>query len=383
MAPRPPLAPLPHHAAVVAHLQAHEPALWAWFSSARCWSELLETTRLQLLKSTVRLDRATHAALYEAADAAMGALELDLPLTLYQSTHGGPLNAGLCYLPGEAHVVLVGPVEGLLDPGELRALFGHELAHHALWSLDDGAFLLADRLLEASADADAAEDAHDVAARRYRLYTEIFADRGALLGAGDSAAVIRCLVKVQTGLQQVSAQAYLEQAEEIFQLGGARAEGLTHPEVYIRARAVDRWGRGEDPALEAMIEGPPTLETLDLLQQAELTELTRRFLAWALCPPWMQSPAILAHARLFFAALEPACGDPPPLGRYLEPLGDYWCYLLLDLAAADPALEDRPLAHVLGLAEGLGLRARLEALARQELGVKVRTLDRLRAEVAR
>ena len=68
------LAPLPHHTRVVAHLKAHEPDLWAWFTSAPSWSELLERTRLLLLKRAVRLDRATHHHLYAAADHALAAL---------------------------------------------------------------------------------------------------------------------------------------------------------------------------------------------------------------------------------------------------------------------------------------------------------------------
>ncbi|MCA9549120.1 MAG: M48 family metalloprotease [Myxococcales bacterium] len=391
------LAPLPHHTRVVAHLKAHEPDLWAWFTSAPSWSELLERTRLLLLKRAVRLDRATHHHLYAAADHALAALQLDLPLTLYQATHPGAANAALFYLPGEAHVVLEGPVEALLDADELRALFGHELAHHALWSMDDGAYFVADRLLDASAAADAAEDAHDVAARRFALYTEIFADRGSLLATGDVDPVIRCLVKMQTGLSQVSAAAYLQQAEEIFELGEARTEGVTHPEMFIRARAVDRFARALDADLEPMIEGAPTLTSLDLLQQVELTDLTRRFLEWALAPAWMQSAPMLAHARLFFDDLQPQSASGarspgpheldapvPELGRYRESLADYWCYLLLDLAAADPSLEDQPLAHALGLAEQLALLPRLEELAKRELKVKARTLAKLRpAEASR
>jgi Zn-dependent protease with chaperone function len=378
-----PLEPLPHHAAVVAYLEQHEPQLWAWFSSASAWTEQVERTRLELLKRAVRLDPETHGPLFAAAKRALAALELDVPLTLYQATHPGAPNAALCFIPGEAHVLLEGPVQALLEPDELAALFGHELAHHALWSMQGGAYLVADRLLDASAAADAAENAHDVAARRFALYTEIFADRGSLLAAKDVDAVVRCLVKMQTGLQQVSAAAYLQQAEEVFARGEARAEGLTHPELYIRARAVDRWSRGEDPGLAQMIEGTPSLERLDLLQQVELTALTRQLLRWALSPAWLRSAPVLAHARLFFPDLDLSGPAPAPaLGAYREALADYWCYLLLDLAAADPALEDQPLAHALALAEALALRPRLEALAKQELKVKAKTLAGLRAPEA-
>ena len=78
-------------------------------------------------------------------------------------------------------------------------------------------------------------------ARRYQLYTEIFADRGALCVTGLLDPVIAGLVKIQTGLAQVSAPAYLKQAEEIFAGGNVATVEHSHPEAFIRARALSLW----------------------------------------------------------------------------------------------------------------------------------------------
>ena len=66
------------------------------------------------------------------------------------------MNAFLAWIPGEAHVVLKGPVLSSLRPGELRAILGHELSHAILYDLDEGAYLVAGQVLQAMAgDANA------------------------------------------------------------------------------------------------------------------------------------------------------------------------------------------------------------------------------------
>src|SRR5260370_1076665 len=79
---------------------------------------------------------------------------------------------------------------------------------------------------------------HEEAARHYQLYTEILADRGSFCVTRDVNPVIAGLVKIQTGLSQVSPASYLKQAEEIFSKGNVATEGLSHPEAFIRARAL-------------------------------------------------------------------------------------------------------------------------------------------------
>ena len=67
-------------------------------------------------------------------------LELNIPLTIYQAQQSSQLNAALYYIPGEAHIVLSGPIISLLNDIELRSVLGHELAHYHLWQQENGIF---------------------------------------------------------------------------------------------------------------------------------------------------------------------------------------------------------------------------------------------------
>jgi hypothetical protein len=223
--------------------------------------------------------------------------------------------------------------------------------------------------------------------------------------------VVAALVKIETGTADASAESFLRQADELFQRGkdGARAEGVTHPEAFIRARAVRLWAEAPEPAegtppgstepqpsaaeealsgcweteLARSIEGPLALAELDLLGQEKVTALTRRLLAAFLRPAPVRSAALLGHARRFFEDAfdegwaPPATGDrtlAADLSRGDATLLDYWCYVLLDLAVADRALGKAPLAAALTLAGELGLGDRFRALAGQELGKRRREL---------
>src|SRR4029434_8591240 len=115
---------------------------------------------------------------------------------------------------GEAHIVFTGPILSTLKGAELDALIAHELAHYRLWDMDDGDYLVADRLLMAAANDPRAASSHVQTARRFRLYAEVFADRGSLAGCGQLEAAVAALVKTETGLPEVSAKSYLRQADE-------------------------------------------------------------------------------------------------------------------------------------------------------------------------
>ncbi len=175
-------------------------------------------------------------------------------------------------------MVFSGPVLTLLNAEELKSIIGHELAHHLLWGRDGGEFHIADRLIQVVAGDPRASVSHEQTARRFQLFTEVFADRGSLRVTGDVLPVIAGLVKMETGLAQVSAQGYLQQAEEIFAQGNLATEGLSHPEAFIRARALALWQDQREAAaapITAMIEGAPALDELDLLGQMRLTPAQR------------------------------------------------------------------------------------------------------------
>lgn len=403
-APSPPLEPilqpLTYHEALASYLQVHEPATWSWFDSAQAQANYAENLRLDLLKQTYRLDPASHAEAYAALTEAKEKLGLGaVPASLYQSQVSHSLNAALFHLPGEIHVVFDGGVLQLLDARELRGVLGHELAHYLLWSEHERRFLVADRAALGMANDQRSEPSHVASARLLRLYTEIYADRGALKVTGDPAPVISGLVKMSTGLTQVDPGSYARQAEEIFSRSKVRTEGVSHPEAFIRARAITLWANGApdvEAEIERMIEGATPLEQLDLVGQHRLTELTRRWITELLRPAWFQTEPVRAHTRLFFDDFIPA--SPADTGaRPPAPLDDAWvaelrdrdgsvrdylCYVLLDFAAIDPELEQEPLRVAFALAARAGWADRLETLATKELKLKKRDVQKVREQAS-
>lgn len=380
---------LPYQDALAAYLKTEEPETWAWFASADAQSSYAESLRLDLLKHTYRLDPATYPDLAAAINDAKTKLELDVPVTVYQSQNNQQLNAALFYLPGEAHIVLQGDVLQLLDPAELRGLIGHELAHYLLWSSAGGRFLLVDRIIQAMANDPRAEPSYFESARLMRLYTEIYADRGALQVTGDPVPVISGLIKMQTGLRQVDASSYVRQAEEVFARAKTAADGLSHPEAFIRARALTLW-TDKSPAVDAeisrMIEGEASLDKLDLLGQQRLTDLTKRWMQLFLRPTWFRTDAVRGQARLFFPDFDFATEghrDDPLLDQLRgasTSVRDYFCYVLLDFSAVDPELDLEPVRAAFVLTRDLGWDECFEALVVKELKIKKREAQRLRAE---
>lgn len=380
---------MPYHVELRDYLKSEERDLWNWFASAKAQADYTENLRLELLKSAYRLDAATHPELFQAAAHVKQALQLDIPVTLYQAQNTSQLNAMLYFMPGEGHVVLSGPILNLLNAEELKSVLGHELAHYHLWQWQDGELHIADRLIQAVACDPRAAGSHENTAHRFQLYTEIFADRGSLCVTQDVHPVVASLVKLHTGLNQVSAPAYLKQAEEIFSRENVTTEGLSHPEAFIRARALSLWHEQRHdthPQIARMIEGVAALDRLDLIGQKRMMQSTRLLLEQLLCPKWFQTSAVLGHAKLFFNDFKPgASADASALESLRtedSKTRDYFSYVLLDFVTADPELDDLPLAAALDLSRRLEMDALFEKLAAKELKLKVRDVRKLKEQAA-
>jgi hypothetical protein len=368
------------------HLQTEEPALWEWFAACPQRSEEAEAVRLDLLKSTYRLEPETQPRLHELANEVRAQMRIDSPVTLYQAQSGQALNAALAYLPGEAHVILAGTLQSLLAEQELRAVLGHELAHFLLFEGWHSDYRISAELLRALCQDAAAAPVHIESSRRFNLWTEVYADRWACHVSGDLPATVAALVKIETGLAEVSADSYLRQAEEVVKKCRDPASGVTHPELYLRARALQLWARQGDEAqaeIEGLIEGPLHLGRLDLLGQRRAAQLTRRLLDLLLAPAWFQTEAVLAHARRFFPDFAPSKSTAneeellKELDRADASFRDYIGYLLLDFATADRDLGDGALALAIVMGRRLGLGERIAALAQKELGLGKKALGRI------
>jgi Flp pilus assembly protein TadD len=119
------VAPLPYQREVVAYLKKTEPELWSWGSSAEVRGEFTEEMRTALLKANYRLDSEGHPELVQRCAVVKDRLAITAPVTLYQSAGGLGLNAMLCHLPGEAHIVFTGPILATLKGAELETELRH------------------------------------------------------------------------------------------------------------------------------------------------------------------------------------------------------------------------------------------------------------------
>ena len=386
------LQPMPYHLRIVEYLKREETELWNWFSSNKVRQEHCEAVRLDLLKTTYRLEKANKPQLYESAREVLGNLDLAIPITFYQANNASGLNAALAYLPGEAHIILIGPILSALSEAEIKALLGHELAHFALFEGWGGEILVASEILLALNNDAAAQPCHRETSRLFRLYGEILADRGAYAATGDPLVTISKLVKVETGLTEVNPESYLRQAEEILSKGPVKTNQQTHPETFIRAQAIKLFadkGASADGEIEQLIQGSPALDELDLLGQQDIAAVTRELLNHFLAPPWFQTEPVLAHARTFFPDFTPAASaalneqTAEAIKKADPSLQEYFGYLLLDFVAVDRQLEETPLAAALLLSEQLGIGTRFGPMAFQELAMTKKRFATIERDAAK
>lgn len=382
----PQLELLPYQAELTEFLRQRDPDVWDWFARDPQGAEHLAATKFDLLKSTYRVDRETQPQLYEVVESVAAELGIVAPATVYQAQNPVGLNAALVYVPGEIHLVLHGPIASQLTPLELRGLVGHELSHYLLFRQANGQHWTTHRFLYALSHDRHVHQAHLASLRLLLLYDEIFCDRGSFQVTQDVRAVVSMLVKVHTGVTQVSADGFLKQADEVFAQGPTATRELDHPEAFIRARAVRLWaeqGRGANEAVAEMIEGAPGLETLDLLAQRRVASVTRQLVDQLFARPWFRTDVALAHARLYFDNYAPP-ESPGTEGAWraglrIEPksLGDYFAFVLLDFVAADREQLEPALALALSLTDQIGLKERFVELARQELRLRKNQLEKI------
>jgi hypothetical protein len=371
------LSPLSYHQKVKQHFKS-QTKTWDYFSKTKNKEEQLQQFKTELLKNTYKFDPIADNFIYDKITVAKEKLDLQtLPVTVYQAQYTDELNASIVYIEKEAHIVFSGPITKLLDEEELLAVLSHELTHIKLYSMLEGDLETADRIITSIANNYNSEASYYETARLFRLYTEIFCDRGAYTVLEKTTPVITSLVKASTGLDRINAESYLKQADEIFSNeNGLKTAGVSHPENFIRAKAIQLWHEKKETAEEEiikMIEGISDLDQLDIFRQKELADLTKFFLQLFLKPKWIQSIMVLSQAKQYFvdfsldekALLTEKFTDTIKSAH--QSVKDYLAYVLLDFALVDSTLEEIPSGWAFQFAEDVNLKETYDAIIKKEM----------------
>ena len=386
------LSVLPYHTKVKEYFY-NQTKTWQFFASAQTKEDQLIRFKTELLKNSYKFDPAADKGIYDKIDLAKEKLGLEqLPVTVYQAQYTDELNASIVYLKGEAHIVFTGKIIQLLSDDELLSVLAHELTHVKLYSALNSEMEIADRIITSIANNYNSDAAYYETARLFRLYTEIFCDRGALIVLGNTAPVITSLVKLSTGLDAVSAESYIKQADEILSARGfvSQANAVSHPENFIRAKAIDLWSRkGEEAEGEIvnMIEGVTELNQLDIFKQKALANLTREFLQLYLKPKWFQTSMVTGLARQYFTDFswnEDALLNDELLDLVTnahDSVKDYLSYILLDFCLLDPALDIIPVGWAFQFAEDLQLKDQFDAIVKKEMKLSDKKLQQHKAKM--
>ena len=370
----------PYHQSATDYFR-RQPAVWDFFAAQQHKAEQLSAFKADLLRNTYQFTETAEPAFFQQLAFAKEKLQLSLPVYMYQAENSTEANASIVYLNGEAHIVFSGNLLERLNDDERLAIIAHELSHILLYTEMEGAVEVTHRIVSALEGHAFSTPAHGETARLFRLYTELYCDRGAYVVTGNYAPVVTALVKLATGLGAVSADNYIRQAEEIFSLDqSTRSAGLTHPENFIRARALWLWhqqGEAALPAIQQMVDSFQHLDELDLFKQQALASATRRLIGLLLDDQRLQTAHTLALAKQYFGDFEPAAALPVgshPSGatRRVElaampaSIREYFAYVLYDFATADRSLDDLPLARCFQLADEAGITEAFGQVVKKE-----------------
>jgi hypothetical protein len=252
--------------------------------------------------------------------------------------------------------------------------------------IDNGDYQVTNSIITAMANDARSEAVFLETARYYRLYTEIFCDRGALIATGSEEITQTSLIKVHTGLEQVSAANYLQQAQEILQKSEEiRSEGETHPENYIRVLAVHLYHTAPakaDEEIAKLIEDRYDMDRLDIFRQQKMTGHTKYLLKEFVAVPWMQTDAVMAMCSQYFTdfAKEIQADWEWQQDKFNQNVREYFSYVLLDVAMVDPQMENVPLGRALHISEQLGFKDEFNNALKKEYKLSDKRLRELQAK---
>ncbi|MCD0464611.1 M48 family metalloprotease [Flavobacterium sp. ENC] len=371
------IKPFPFHSDLRDYFKKQDKT-WSWFSEEKIKAEQQEAFKTDLLKNSYRIDPDTEPKVYEILNVAKDKLGIIVPITIYQSQSMDGNNAGVVFFENEAHIILSGTILKLLNEEELLVLFGHELSHIVLFSLENGDFEITNRIINTIASDSNSELFYYETARLYQLYTELFCDLGALKVSGSLETTIQTLVKLNTGLEKVSAESYLKQANEILERIEKGSNGETHPENFIRAKALEIFEKdnsGYYSKTEKIISGKTDLHQLNLFNKKLVFDTTKELISIILKPKWAQSEYCHALYKQYFtnsAIRTDAFIDAVfklKIENSRKNLKEYYTYVMLDFALCDPDLKEAFIGHILDIAEQLSLQEEMKTILKKELNL--------------
>ncbi|MGB0888278.1 MAG: M48 family metalloprotease [Vicingaceae bacterium] len=383
------LQPFTYHKKLRDHFKSRSKT-WEWFAQKNIKEEQIEELKSELLKNTYRLDENSNEELYSTTKEVCASLAIDTQVTYYQEHNSVQLNAGIIIVEKEAHIVFSGGVLSLLSKEELKALIAHELSHYLFYKIENEEYENTQRIILALANDSRSENAIIETARIFQLYMELFCDAGALHVCKDHKVVIRTLVKLNTGLTQVNADSYLQQAKEILNRDKESTLDNSHPESYIRSVALQlraNQSKTYFENVEAMIQGDLDLDSLDIFEQHDMQNLTHELLQLVVKPKWMNSSAVVNLCNQYFNSFyrKPEELKVDNLVEKIErskpSVKNFLSYVLLDFAKVDEAMEGVPLGHSLEIAELLGLKNEFEKIVRKELKLTSRAFKLMQETV--
>lgn len=171
---------LPYHESVCSFLKKQK-NIWDYFSSLKYEEEQMAIYKQELLKNTYKFDVENDANIYDKIELCKSKLGLALNVHVYQSMYDKEMNASISYFGDEAHILLSGKLIGTLSDDELTAVLAHELSHVLLFKEKNGDFEIAERIITQLANGNSEFNEYYETARLYKLYTEIYCDRGSFI----------------------------------------------------------------------------------------------------------------------------------------------------------------------------------------------------------
>ena len=369
------LKPFDFHYQLRDHFKKQEKT-WKWFSEVNVKNEQTELFKAELLKNTYRLDPTSEETIYKLLEEAKKKLGIIIPVTIYQSQYSQDTNAGILFIQNEAHLVLSGPIIKSLNEQELLALISHELSHVLLYTIENGDFEVTSRIINAIGNDYRSEDSFAETSRLYSLFTELYCDIGAFNVCGNYETIISTLVKVETGLDKISAENYVKQADEILAKLEKGSSGESHPESFIRAKAIDLYAKNPTESykeISLIILGKLNLFNLNIFSKNEVYDVTRELIQLIMKPKWMQSEHNKAHYQQYFKDFKTDSNTilTPELKAKINggnnSMKDYYAYVMLDFALCDREISEPAAGLMLDLAEQMEIQESLSKIFKKEL----------------